>query len=238
MSGSLSFDGLDQLKVGLGNATVTDAATFLFVLRPTEDDGSETYLSSEGNDLEMGRAASGDGGLYFISGGKETDAASAEIPAVDEWQVLAFTRAAGLSVPRAHKVPLPTGTALHEDLAGTTSDQTAAGYWLIGNDGLNDSYGFVGQMAAIAVWKSALTDAQVEECTTLAALEALNPDLLVPLDGEAPFDGQLEIVGTEHSELGPEGWLGEGSATVKVWTGITWKEAIRKVWTGTEWVTA
>lgn len=215
MSGSRAFDGARGDDIHLRwSAGITAAATYLLVLRPAES-GDDTWLSTgPGNfyDPEFGYDGGSDRVYFRSDGGVAT---TLLLPLWNTWQVLAVTRSAG-GFARFHRVDLSgVESPLHVPMRGSVGDIAPSDPLIVGGDGEQGDWQLEGEIAAVALWASALSDADVESCTSWEGIETLSPDQLIRLDGDPPFYGQLDIHGTTHSDAEPPGFWPGPTAVVR-----------------------
>jgi hypothetical protein len=81
------------------------------------------------------------------------------------WHLVCFTKATGTVTGRFHTYNYSTRTWVHENASGTSANSGALfnDDMYIGQDNGSAGAGWEGQIQALGVWKSELTDAQVEE---------------------------------------------------------------------------
>ncbi len=207
--GSLQNGADTGITLGLGNATIASAYTLLVVAKlQNAQDGCLLDMATV-DDLNL-YFQTGNSGLSTYDGTNESQ--STVTPVAGHWCVYAVTRAAGASViPTFYRNDLDAHTNTSAAGAAATNQTAAANGWTIGYS-TQFAKPVLGAITAAAIWKTALTGAQIQGITSLAALKALNPDWLVPLTGTPPFAdtaggaAQTAIGTTAHSIDQPAGW--------------------------------
>ncbi len=206
MTGSRDFNGSsDAVRAALTSPNPTTALTLLAVVKPASAAGSVALLNAQSSTPRWGWR----GGKLYLQGATTSSATFA--PLADTWQVLATTKAAGAVRPRHHRIALEGGSpVVHEDGDATVANVTPLGWWDFATDSSSWSAGgdgwFDGLAAGWALFARALTDAEIESCTSWPAIVALAPTRATRLDGAPPFTAQSRIAGSVHANAEPAGF--------------------------------
>jgi hypothetical protein len=227
MAGSRLFGGgYDSLEfTALWNAAPSAAITVAVVVKPTAVSGMQTLVQWL-PDNEMVIGVSGSSMFLYSSylGGDITAASGLRVTAGD-WQLLAITKPAGTRPVKFHRIPLDGTRPAHEFAIGSptpTLQDVHQGNWRFGSFSFDDELGFVGQMAAAAVWNRDVTedpddpgvfdDTVLNGVTSWRGIIGLAPRAAWRFDGSvrADFDDQTgrnndlaATVGTSHDTSAP-----------------------------------
>lgn len=151
---------------GSFEATVNGAHTILALVKPiTFASGQQWVRLRAGTDSLGGLGDGGAGKLAYF-----TDTEDARVSVgitADDWQILAFSKAAGTVAPRAHRKVLGTGAWAHIDATVPVADKgTAATRFQVGE--------FVSmRVGTVAIFDTALSDADLEAVDAVATSQLL-----------------------------------------------------------------
>lgn len=163
-----SFNGSSSITLAPGGLAGLTFGTVAAVVRRADNAGwhgifaarssggtPETYLDSAPSTHGTDRA-------IWCSYNGTTNSGATKWSAADSWCLIAVTKATGSATPRFHKYVYSTGVWTHTNGAAALPNATSpssSGSLVLGNvagDAL------VGDLAAVAVWMTALSDAAVE----------------------------------------------------------------------------
>lgn len=198
-----SGDVLDLAVGGLSSFTMSGATIVTMVRRASTGTAMELFTS-----YTTGRVGRGsiyiDGptsqlSIYNVADGT-FPSCSITVSNTEGWVIVGVSKAAGSATPRGHKWVAATGTSSHANMTSTQADWSTPG--ASGSFGLSD-FGageyFDGEVAAVAVFPTVLTDSQFESLQAgLGAWLAYAPSLLVVPDQAAVTQTVRDWAGTSH----------------------------------------
>lgn len=203
----------DRIVFPLSGGAPTTAATIAVLVKPDAGNTQAVYIADGAINSELYRDTDG---LHAFHGGGDS-ASAAATPLDAEWQVLAWTKAAGTVRPRLHRVRFGgAGAAVHAVGDATLPDDSPFTSWVLGYYNGAD-YGFSGLAAAAGVWRSELSDAVIESLVTEAGWIAASPSAWwSERDGFATDRtsgaARTSISGTTHSTDEPAGFWPSATA--------------------------
>lgn len=209
---------VDSVSFSPGSATFAAPYTIAALIRPVTGFASLTCFVISGNDsggstvwginTDTGKAYTG----FDFNGGPTMTA--------DNWYWLVAGKASGSVLPRWGLHNLTAGTAwAHTDGGGNVPDGGGpVTSIIVGNSTAGGGADFYGQIAAVAVWGSLLSDAAVEAACTVSATDLLaaSPAWMTRFnqastatsvaDDTGGGGGQSAISGTAVDANEPPGW--------------------------------
>lgn len=157
-----------EVAWSIGSVVGTGAWTFAMVVKFNAGVSWQGLLNLESSGTHrVGTERHGTGGDFatITGGGANTKQSGLSISSSDGWMLLAAARAAGNNkLARFTKYPIG-GTASHADAPSPGQDNQAASNTIIFGNTENADF-FAGRCAAVAVWDTALNDAQMESLVT------------------------------------------------------------------------
>lgn len=150
----------DRLTFGLGACGfATGPLTIAALIRPASTPGQpQTIWSTSGGGVTQLMRGS-DTFIYWWDGAA-TRAMNTGLP-VNEWGLVAWTKAAGTVIGRGHVYLYSTNVWVHANAGNTSAAPTQSGVVTIGllNPGTQP---FDGDIAVVGIWDTLLSDAQIE----------------------------------------------------------------------------
>jgi hypothetical protein len=189
------------------------------------------------------------GGVFYNEGNFGSGNGSS---VVNDWMWVCYTKASGSVKPRWHTSDLTAASGWsHADDGSNVSDLSGPPTTIVIGGRQQGNSSWRGNIAAIAVWDSVLSDSAIEAAAvSAAALQAAIPSWGVLLNQASTATDvtdlsgngatQASITGTSVSADEPAGWsyaLSSGP-TFKVWNGSAEVDATLKVWNGSAEVDA
>lgn len=218
---SRDFNGGGTIQLGGGTlgAVLNGAHSIVAVVKPDVLTGNQEVVA-------FGDSANTRGGLAYSAAGAltyftPTEARSSvgSVVTADQWQILAFTKAAGTIVPRWHRVATDVGTWSHATLDNTITDKTNTITRIQIGQFIEATGNVDGQIAVIALFATELTDAQIESIQTAKTTQVLKNlgavglwefnqgDITVPVDDLIGTADQVAESGTAVLADKPTGWV-------------------------------
>lgn len=197
-----SFNGSSWLAFAAGNVTATGAMTIAALARPTNiavrflTQGYSSGGQAAGYGFELG--SSGTLGLY-ASGDVYSERS---LVAVNEWQILTVSKGAAAERATFRRYSFNTPGWVSEVGSSNSGNASsiAGGTIRVGQWG--GGYFYVGELAAIAMWATALPQATVASLSSAASLAAWanvgSPVALWLFNQSAPQIRVPDLVGTSH----------------------------------------
>jgi hypothetical protein len=163
------FDGTDDVvTLALGGANVAAGPiTIAAVVKITNQAHYSTFITGLNSSavrewsFYVESSAAGSSLIFESDGGEQ--ASTMTLTPQEMWCLVAVTKTSGTTTPKFHKYVYNTATWTHQDAAGTMTNGAAPGAGgSIVLGAFQASNFFEGQMAAAAVWTTALADADLE----------------------------------------------------------------------------
>jgi hypothetical protein len=171
------------VTASIGGLSALTSGTIVAVVKRASNGAyhSIVQLVNTGGTPIFGMEINDTNGLNANTSANDIPAPTLKVTAADGWVLLAITKAAGTSIPRFHKYVFSTATWTRENMGGSSVQGTAAGAGTVQLGKYSTSLPdyFNGDMSAVAVWSSVLTDDQLDEMvTTLDSWTALSPQAM------------------------------------------------------------
>lgn len=174
-----------QLAIDASSGTTFAPYTVMSIIRIVSSSSSRTILSAETSDgtIRSYFYVNGSGALELDNTTAGFSTSSLPVNSDDGWVIAGYTKASGSVAPRFHRCYMSSTTWSHSDgnnSPGSPSSPGVGGHWAIGfapGEGMN------GDIAAIAVYPTVLSDVQIE--TLMASYDnwvGLSPTMMVILD--------------------------------------------------------
>lgn len=194
-----TFDGSDDvIHCSIGALTGrTAAGTFAGIVRRTNDTAFHTIVglhNSAGTNTLYFQISPTDLLVLGSSGGEATSTLT--VLTSSSWVLVAVTKASGSATPRFHRLVYSTNVWTHEAGSGAITDGGSPGAGGTFRTAWQTGDLFQGDIAAIGIWPSALSDSQVEALAySLAHWHAVAPQAMWVFDQSATMQSVLDWTG-------------------------------------------